>query len=582
MTSPTTHRSMQLLLRIYFFLCIFSVFIIITFHAQLGRVHEESGNEESILRKITTTGGNLMKKQHWLVNKILTKMNSKQQSHTNQEQKNHANQEQKIPLNQLDQNDDQNLVVHQSKIKQREIPPLVCSKAMNSNQPDIPNFQSRVCYNEYDCGLLKRWRDNKIEMCLPTKTNNEGSSLTCYMTTNEHVPAATRPHTICESNNLIIDFSKLIPAQCLKYRPGYLCRRNTYFNYLEGALVADCEISKSRFTLDKFPNDFGKDIFSSFKMLRDAPKKEELFVDGTTLFVSREIDEHVNMFHASTDFFNTYLMYEFFQIQDNHQVQVVLLDNHFPGPYDMIWNNTFSFRRPMKRATEFSGKIVKFEKAIFQPAGYASPLLSHLTDFSKANSNQCSQRLKTLTAYTERILTGFNIPPRSSQPSSDIIRVLFVSRRPYNKHGVEHSYMGRQIANEDDLLKALKKYELEHKNIVVERVDFAQLTFKEQIQKTYHSDFLIGMHGAGLTHAFWLPPSQSAVLELWSIKEVQNWQCFEQITLWKGNLYEIWKNSNPKNHWKDSKGDYTIIDVDEFMKMFERMLKDLRAMRKNL
>ncbi|KAF0981018.1 hypothetical protein FDP41_012806 [Naegleria fowleri] len=570
MTSPTIHPSMQWLVRIYFFLCLFSIFIIITFHGQLGRVHEESGNEESILRKITTTGGNLLKKQHWLVNKILDKINSQEQPQANQP----------IP-NQLDHvNEDIPNKNDQRRTKQKSMPPLVCSKAMTSSQPDIPNFQSRVCYNDYDCGLLKRWRDNRIEMCLPTK--DEGSSLTCYMTTNEHVPAATRPHTICQSNNLIIDFSKLIPAQCLKYRPGYLCRRNTYFNYLEGALVADCEISKSRFTLDKFPNDFGKDIFSSFKMLRDAPKKEELFIDGTTIFVSREIDEHVNMFHASTDFFNTYLMYEFFQIQDNDQVQVVLLDDHFPGPYDMIWNNTFSFRRPMKRAKEFSGKIVKFEKAIFQPAGYASPLLSHLTDFSKGNPNQCSQRLKTLTAYTERIIEGFNIPTRSSQPSSEIIRVLLVSRRPYNKNGVEHSYMGRQIANEDDLLKALKKYELDHKTIVVERVDFAQLSFKEQIQKTYHSDFLIGMHGAGLTHAFWLPPSRSAVLELWSLKEVQNWQCFEQITLWKGNLYEIWKNSNPKNHWKDSKGDYTIVDVDEFMTTFERMLKDLRAMRKNL
>ncbi|KAL9652549.1 hypothetical protein ABK040_000119 [Willaertia magna] len=479
-------------------------------------------------------------------------------------------------INNIKNNDNKNEVINMK---------LGC--LMNDNEIK-PTFQSNVCFKEYDCGFLNDWKQQKLIMCdnplstttisnndIITNMNDINSNLICYSTINKHIPVPTRPHTICESNQLIIDFTKLSLAQCLKYRPGYLCRTFTYYNYKNGALMGNCKVNENNFKLDKFSNDFGKDIFSSFQNNLNNLNKIKI-EKGITIFLTREVDEHVNMFHATSDFFNTYLMLEFFQINNQEDVQIVILDDHKDGPFDMIWDNTFSFKKPMRRARDFKDQVILFERAIFQMAGYASPLLSHLLDFNKNNKGQCSDRLVTISLFTERIIKGFKIPIRDL--NNKVIKVLFISRKPYNLNGIQHSFMGRQISNEDEIMKSLKSLEKEN-NFQVEKIDFAHLTFKEQIQKVYYSDFLIGFHGAGLTHALWLPNSNAAVLELWSKESVQNWQCFEQITLWKGNLYDIWKNRDDKKHWKDANGDYTEVNVNEFLEKFMNLLKELKNKR---
>ena len=246
------------------------------------------------------------------------------------------------------------------------------------------------------------------------------------------------------------------------------------------------------------------------------------------------------------------------------------------GYFDPIWNNSFSRLRPMKRAREFEGKVVRFEKAIFQPAGYASPLLSHLVEFDRNNPMMCSKKLKTIIGYAESIMKGFGITERPK--TNERIKVLFISRRPYVKSGVQHSFMGRQIDNEDEVLGALQNY-VSTGEIHLERIDFAHLTFAQQIEKVHVSDFLIGMHGAGLTHSFWLPSEQSAVLELFPHNEGSNWKLFEQITLWKGNLFEIWTNSYPYMFRNDEFGDYLNVTVPEFLSSFEKVLRKLQQQR---
>lgn len=44
-------------------------------------------------------------------------------------------------------------------------------------------------------------------------------------------------------------------------------------------------------------------------------------------------------------------------------------------------------------------------------------------------------------------------------------------------------------------------------------VDFAKMTFHEQIRQVAHTDILIGVHGNGLSHLLFLPPN-SSVIEL--------------------------------------------------------------------
>lgn len=55
-----------------------------------------------------------------------------------------------------------------------------------------------------------------------------------------------------------------------------------------------------------------------------------------TLLVTREIREHANVYHTFTDLLNVYISVAVMGWQSCAR-QVVILDNHPPGPLDMLW-----------------------------------------------------------------------------------------------------------------------------------------------------------------------------------------------------------------------------------------------------
>jgi len=55
-----------------------------------------------------------------------------------------------------------------------------------------------------------------------------------------------------------------------------------------------------------------------------------------TLLVTREIREHANVFHMLTDMLNVHISVRTMGWEGRPR-QVVLLDNHPPGPFDALW-----------------------------------------------------------------------------------------------------------------------------------------------------------------------------------------------------------------------------------------------------
>ncbi|EFC38497.1 predicted protein [Naegleria gruberi] len=486
----------------------------------------------------------------------------------------------------------------------RKLPQLICSEQNMKNSSLFERSQDRVCYDEYDCGLLRKWKEKPLIFCGEEETITEPpkskfqlfkniwrssgkgdykSNLVCYNFNNKHLPGGTKPHTVCKSQNLIIDFSKLVHAECLRYRPNYFCKKPTYYNYNRGALIGNCKFHDSRFNLDYFSKDFGKDIFSSFRSVDDLSPNEKLrishndveIVTGTTLFIFREQDEHVNLFHAISDFYAGYLILEMFQTK-NQKLQVVLMDEHYEGFVDFLWNHTLSVSRPVVKASHFKGRPVRFENALFASSGYATPLFSSLKDFA-INQHTCHSQVELIRSFADMILSGLNIKKRRAQ-QGDLIKILFISRKPYQKDGVDHQYMARQITNEDDVVNAIKKHS-RSKEFEVKKVDFVHYSLKEQIELVHNSDFLIGFHGAGLTHTFFLPEGTSALLEIWNSPRLESWRCFEQITRWKGNAYHLWTNQDFRALEVNNSGDYLRIEIPSFMWSFNVLLDELVEMR---
>lgn len=79
--------------------------------------------------------------------------------------------------------------------------------------------------------------------------------------------------------------------------------------------------------------------------------------DLPALFVTREIKEHANVFHFMTDLLNVYISLRMLG-WDRSPYQILLMDDHPPGPMDPLWAAVATERgRPALqtgKATSFS------------------------------------------------------------------------------------------------------------------------------------------------------------------------------------------------------------------------------------
>jgi glycoprotein 2-beta-D-xylosyltransferase len=90
------------------------------------------------------------------------------------------------------------------------------------------------------------------------------------------------------------------------------------------------------------------------------------------------------------------------------------------------------------------------------------------------------------------------------------ITVTIISRRNYKGRRVQ-----RRWHNEDEVVAAMReKYpSFDGKPIVIQSLDFVDLTLAQQMDISLQSDVVIGMHGAGMVNVLWTKP-QTLVVEI--------------------------------------------------------------------
>lgn len=124
---------------------------------------------------------------------------------------------------------------------------------------------------------------------------------------DEHMTRASQPHVLCDAVNLMVDPRHMLAAPCLKHRPNYLCNFGTTYNrYLPGAFGVACTSAIK--SIEEFPKDHLQDIMDS--MARITPETAAQVQNRETLpslLVTREVTEHVNVFHTLTDLLNVYI-----------------------------------------------------------------------------------------------------------------------------------------------------------------------------------------------------------------------------------------------------------------------------------
>ena len=422
---------------------------------------------------------------------------------------------------------------------------------------------------------------------------------------------------MCDGANVVLDIEKMSPTNCLASRPGYMCdEKPIWYSYSPGSLSANCS-KTAAFTSDKFPNDHLKDMLASFQGSADpgasAPAAQYAGgADGSvdaaapvTLLVARERGEHANLFHASTDFLNILFTLHAAGVIDATRVdnrrgmdgvQLLLLDEQL-GPFeDAFLRPVFSPRHPILRATALRAagvRRLRMPRALFVPPGYTSILFAKgepLERFRANNSHgycEAPGGSRLFRAYRRFVLAGLNLsadgtdgagtalaagPDVGGGAAPPPLRVTLLSRRPYTCDSVEHSYMSRQIANEEELLAALRA----EPGVNVTLRDFACRPPREQAAAMAATDVLVAMHGAALMHSVFLPDG-AAVVEM--LPKPETWRLFEHLARLRGLGYLVWTNPDDSTIRRDDRGEYITVAVAAVLDAFRAAARSVRAAR---
>ncbi|GAB4817514.1 hypothetical protein N2152v2_004560 [Parachlorella kessleri] len=325
-----------------------------------------------------------------------------------------------------------------------------------------------------------------------------------------------------------------------------------------------------------------------------------------TLIVTREINEHANVFHTLTDMLNVYITLLMLGWQDAPR-QVLILDEHPPASLDILWPLVAAGggaevlaqegdpwharqgpRRLVRRAEELPGPVV-FQRAAFVPPGYTSLLFAHLYE-----EPSCRQATALFRGFREFMLAPFGLgaaAARMRDPGAPLA-VRLVSRRPSKKW----RRMARQIANENALLGMLRQVATaaaasQHteassaagatgplQSVEVSLLDLSELSLEEQLKVIAGTDILIGMHGAALAYSMLMAP-HAAVVELWPQQDGV-WRCYENMSLWAGLLYRRLANTDPSKYQNTPTGDKTSVDVDSLQRIVEELLPAVQRRRR--
>lgn len=289
----------------------------------------------------------------------------------------------------------------------------------------------------------------------------------------------------------------------------------------------------------KCPKNNQKIIFSSrnnhlnkwFSALKTVDKIDEdaLVENIFTIAITRY--DYANIYFVMIDIYNAFIIMKLLN-KSPAETSVLFIDGHPSGNIDPLWNLSFN----KIDLIGYQQKPTLYKELVWGMLGYTSLILH--------NHNK---NLPLVDEFHRFILDSVDAGPDKTLDCNKL-SILFIWRRDYVAHPRNPSgVIKRKIKNEMELLQETKNHYPKW-NIKGEQLDLYHI--KEQIQIISKTDILIGMHGAGMAHAFNLP-SHAAVIEFFPAYEPGKNNHMEMITGFRNLIYRKWVNRNQQNEFKN-------------------------------
>ena len=352
-----------------------------------------------------------------------------------------------------------------------------------------------------------RLNNTPIEIC-----NEENTKHICY-TNKQGYYSDILEHkngTICISENIVIDPTKG-KLSGLVYK-GPVDRNNYGYPLLsKGFFNTKCTPNKINFEFNRFCKfyenawDYDYDI--------EKENLEELAPGKIVLLLSRSQDSP-NLFHGNSEFINVISMLYLFNLPPE-EVRILFLESiEIPqDPFLDLYKNMISRGGEPIHFRNLTKKY-KISKAIHIPLSGDSPLLMYI-DVPKCNSSTITYQLYNnlvdkymdLNPFQDTFISDNvsiyypDVVIKSHKNGIKFVKIVTIQWRKVWPEG--RTGQSRILSNGPELADKLST--IVPNNILVRLINTAALPYKDQISVMRSTDYLIGIHGAGLALSICLP-----------------------------------------------------------------------------
>ena len=359
--------------------------------------------------------------------------------------------------------------------------------------PSLPTIYSQDVPDSTGCAkqLGTPYLHNASETLVNYCTDASSSSLNCF-----HTRATTE-----KIDSFCIGYPSVFENQEKKFQLGCKLRDLT-----------QQQLAKGIPEFSHFPSYWyetgPKAIFERHVKLdpeKIIPSPQEKGPKNYTILVRREGPSPINNpFHHLMQIFSVFLTLDvmqatidpatgdsFYREEDYQNTQVVIFDEHVDGPFFDQW--TLFAKRPVTRINELKpGPSDTVENIIVPLPGSANIFWQ-----DKVIPDSCHDS-KLLQVFSQRMLNFYGVNDPPGAPDRPLV-LTFIDRTEK-----------RSLVNKETYINDLK---VTYPDMKINLVDFASLSFADQLKTVQSTDILVGVHGAGLTHCLFLR-SPSALVEI--------------------------------------------------------------------
>ena len=422
----------------------------------------------------------------------------------------------------------------------------------------------------------------RIKNGLITICENRKSKHICYQNGNEYYNDILwyNNGVICIMENIILNPSKSMKSKHIYKGPVDSQNQGSPI-LLEGFFNMNCKDKK-----DLYANTIYNTYFNSWNYhykKKKGEKIEELAPNKTILFLSRNQDSP-NLFHGNSEIINVLSMMYLFNLNPEN-IQVIFLESMDlkDDPLYVIYKNVISrggkpiYIKDLKRKYHISS-------AIHVPINWDSPcFFKSINQEDKNFVPNCKYLTKTYKLYNDLVDKYIKIPDFIDSFISDK-EIFYYPKSIIKNHKLKTIFTktvtiqwrkvwpkGRKgqfriLGNGRDLADKLSS--ILPKNILIRLVDTAYLPMNKQISIMKKTDYLIVIHGAGLSLSIFMP--NNSILH--EILPAKNMKVLALMSILSGHKTY---SDIIKANIKKIKGSETVFfNVNDFTKSVLKHMKE--------